>query len=162
MPDSDNTTKSASSEEKNTPDEKDTSNKDNQHREFDWMIRPCEIYNEEYKDCRSIRARFHQYFVFGHRIDCTQWKTDYHNCYLWEKYKSEKAYTNLIDGEKKRRMERLRPHFQNNVWQKRDKPPENWNGQLPDWLQTKMENTFLSIASDELKESKSKSSCTIM
>lgn len=50
------------------------------------------IYKSEYDDCVSTRARFHQYFVFGEQIDCTQWKTDYLNCYQWEKYKSEEAY----------------------------------------------------------------------
>lgn len=25
-------------------------------------------------------------------LDCNQWKTDYRNCYEWEKNKSEKAY----------------------------------------------------------------------
>lgn len=50
------------------------------------------IYKAEYDDCTSIRARFNQYFIFGETLDCNQWKTDYLNCYEWEKHKSEKAY----------------------------------------------------------------------
>lgn len=50
------------------------------------------MYKAEYDDCISIKARFHQYFIFGERIDCSKWKTDYMNCYEWEKHKSEEAY----------------------------------------------------------------------
>lgn len=50
------------------------------------------IYKAEYDDCTSIRARFNQYFIFGEILDCSQWKTDYANCYKWQKDKSEKAY----------------------------------------------------------------------
>ena len=137
----------------------DQSHKDN------WMVRPCEIYKEEYDDCKSIRARFHQYFVFGKTIDCTQWKEDYENCYLWDKYKSNIAYEKLISSEKKHRMERLEGHYRNNVWQRRDKPPENWNAPLPEEIAKKYENTYLKYMSDELKaesEGKKKSYCTIM
>lgn len=50
------------------------------------------MYKAEYDDCTSIRGRFHQYFIFGSSIDCTQWEKDYHNCYQWEKNKSDEAY----------------------------------------------------------------------
>jgi len=50
------------------------------------------VYKDEYDDCTSIKARFHQYFIFGETLDCSQWKTDYHNCYQWQKNKSEEAY----------------------------------------------------------------------
>lgn len=50
------------------------------------------MYKDEYDDCTSIKARFHQYFIFGEILDCEQWKTDYHNCYQWQKHKSEEAY----------------------------------------------------------------------
>ncbi|XP_035213603.1 UPF0545 protein C22orf39 homolog isoform X2 [Stegodyphus dumicola] len=54
-------------------------------------VRPCEWYKEEFKDCRSIRARMHQYFVYGESIDCSQWKTDYQNCMLFRNKKDIKA-----------------------------------------------------------------------
>ncbi|CAL7947092.1 unnamed protein product [Xylocopa violacea] len=120
--------------------------------EFEWLIRPCHIYNEEYKDCKSIRARFHQYFIFGEMLVCDQWLTDYNNCYLWNKYKNEDAYENLIASEKQRRMRRLKGHYDNDVWQKRDKPPENWNAPLPAWLEEKRQKSYLKSISEELKE----------
>ena len=46
---------------------------------YGWLIKPCEMYKEEYKDCKSIKARFHQYFIFGETLDCEQWKIDYDN-----------------------------------------------------------------------------------
>ncbi|XP_053972110.1 uncharacterized protein LOC128872942 [Hylaeus volcanicus] len=156
----DDTTKCVVSEEK------DASQQEDELREDEWMVRPCELYKEEYDDCKSIRARFHQYFVHGKTIKCSQWKTDYENCYLWSKYKSEKAYEELIKSEKNRRLERLKGHYLNNVWTRRDKPPENWNAPLPQWMQDKFEHSFLKYMSDELKNSTGnsslKSSCTIL
>nr|CAD7589160.1 unnamed protein product [Timema genevievae] len=46
-------------------------------------IRPCDIYKEEYSDCTSIKARFHQYFIYGEMVDCSQWKKDFKNCSKW-------------------------------------------------------------------------------
>lgn len=54
------------------------------------------MYKAEYDDCASIRARFNQYFIFGEMLDCNQWKTDYANCYEWQKNKSKKAYVCAI------------------------------------------------------------------
>ncbi|XP_033340866.2 synaptic plasticity regulator PANTS isoform X1 [Megalopta genalis] len=141
--------------------ETNKSNEEIKEHELEWMIKPCQIYNEEYRDCKSIKARFHQYFVFGDTIDCTQWKTDYNNCYIWEKYKSERAYAKLIDSEKNRRMERLHGHYSNDVWERRDKPPENWNAPLPEWLQQKVETSYLANV-DKIEEQYSKlRTCTI-
>ena len=41
------------------------------------------MYKEEYSECTSIKARFHQYFIFGKSVDCSQWKRDFENCVLW-------------------------------------------------------------------------------
>ncbi|XP_071557994.1 synaptic plasticity regulator PANTS [Temnothorax nylanderi] len=135
-------------------------------REYEWMVRPCMVYKDEHDECTSIRARFHQYFIFGEMLDCDQWKTDYHNCYQWQKYKSEEAYDELIRSEKERRAKRLHAHYQNNVWEKREKPPENWNTPLPEWMQKAFENSYLHIRSQEIKQGAEVSSldtrCTIL
>jgi len=54
------------------------------------------VYKDEYDDCTSIKARFHQYFIFGETLDCNQWNVDYHNCYQWQKHKSEEAYVRRL------------------------------------------------------------------
>ncbi|XP_072761850.1 synaptic plasticity regulator PANTS [Anoplolepis gracilipes] len=131
-----------------------------------WMVRPCMIYKAEYDDCSSIRARFNQYFIFGETLDCSQWKADYVNCYEWEKNKSEKAYEQLIASEKQRRKERLRAHYENDVWEKRQRPPENWNAPLPEWMRKEFENSYLHIRNQEMKQNKEisqlDSRCTIL
>lgn len=72
----------------------------------------------------------------------------------------------MIESEKQRRIKRLRPHYENDVWEKRDKPPENWNVPLPEWMQKKFENSYLQIRSEEMKkgieESVVDSKCTIL
>ncbi|XP_006610496.1 UPF0545 protein C22orf39 homolog [Apis dorsata] len=148
------------------PEPNNTANKIQEEIEYSWLIKPCEIYKAEYNDCTSIRARFHQYFIFGETIDCKQWKIDYNNCDLWERKKDKKAYIELIESEKKRRFQRLQAHYSNDIWQKRDKPPENWNAPLPKWLDEKSQNSYLKIVSNREKNKKSeeniKSFCTIM
>ncbi|KAL0129274.1 hypothetical protein PUN28_004165 [Cardiocondyla obscurior] len=119
--------------------------------EYEWMLRPCMVYKDEYDECTSVRARFHQYFIFGETLDCNQWKTDYNNCYQWQKYKSEEAYDQLLKSEKERRAKRLHAHYQNDVWEKREKPPENWNAPLPEWMQKEFQNSYLHIRNEEMK-----------
>ena len=32
------------------------------------QVRPCESYNDEYSECKSIKGRFHQYFLHGENL----------------------------------------------------------------------------------------------
>lgn len=57
----------------------------------------------------------------------------------------------MIHSEKLRRLDRLRSHYNNNVWAKRKSPPEDWNKPLPDYLQKEYEYTYLNIKSKEMK-----------
>ncbi|XP_017757705.1 PREDICTED: UPF0545 protein C22orf39 homolog [Eufriesea mexicana] len=143
----------------NTPE-----NAASEELEYEWMIKPCAIYKDEFKDCSSIRARFHQYFIFGEILDCKQWKKDYINCCQWEKNKNKEAYNELIANERERRFKRLKGHYGNNVWEKRDKPPENWNAPLPTWLEERNKNSYLKYVNDHEKQRKEigKYSCIIM
>lgn len=71
----------------------------------------------------------------------------------------------LINSEKNRRLERLRAHYRNDTWKKRDAPPEDWAKPLPEWMAKRNENTYLAIKAQELKEGKveeTKSRCAIM
>ncbi|XP_008548060.1 uncharacterized protein LOC103571624 [Microplitis demolitor] len=109
----------------------------------EWMLKPCHMYEEEYKDCKSLRGRFYQYYVHGEQLDCTQWKRDYQNCQKWRKKQDEVAYNDLVESVKKRRLERLKSHVANDTWTRRTKPPEDWNEPLPEWMVKKNEGTFL-------------------
>lgn len=46
-------------------------------------MRRCFMYDDEYSDCTSIKARLNQLFIFGKTLDCSQWKRDSVNCYKW-------------------------------------------------------------------------------
>ncbi|XP_023030129.1 synaptic plasticity regulator PANTS [Leptinotarsa decemlineata] len=119
--------------------------------EDEWMIRRCAVYDDEYSDCTSFKARFNQYFIFGKTLDCTQWKKDSINCYKWKDNQDLKAANELIESEKNRRKERLLPHYMNDVWEKRKAPPEDWNKPLPEYLQKEYEYTYLNVKSKEMK-----------
>ncbi|VVC96922.1 UPF0545 protein C22orf39 homolog [Leptidea sinapis] len=131
-----------------------------------WLIRECDIYEDEYDECTSIKARFHQYFVYGETLDCNQWKRDYDNCCKWRDDKDIKAGVALINSEKERRMQRLRAHYRNDVWKKRDTPPDDWAAPLPEWMAKRDENTYLAKKAQEMREGKetaeNTSSCCVM
>lgn len=57
----------------------------------------------------------------------------------------------VIESEKHRRLERLRPHYQNDVWERRTSPPEDWNKPLPEYLQKEYEGTYLNIKAKEIR-----------
>ena len=68
-----------------------------------WMVRPCEWYLQEYRDCKckkvffkitleckilqfvAIRARVHQYFITGSYSSCDDWRDDYYSCSKFRK-----------------------------------------------------------------------------
>ena len=41
--------------------------------------------------------------------------------------------------------ERLKPHINNTVWEKRDSPPPDWNKPLPDYLLERQKNSYLAM-----------------
>lgn len=75
----------------------------------------------------------------------------------------------VIHNEKLRRKERLMSQINNDVWEKRSSPPENWNAPLPDYILKNYTNTYLNLKSMELKGERVKtpdifvpSLCTIL
>jgi hypothetical protein len=107
--------------------------------------------SEEFRDCRSIKGRFQQYFVHGDSLDCASWEHDFEDCLKYEDKNDLKAAKRVIDNETLRRKERLKNHYSNNVWKKRDAPPEDWAKPLPEHLTKGYENSFLDLKSKELK-----------
>ncbi|XP_055379707.1 UPF0545 protein C22orf39 homolog isoform X2 [Condylostylus longicornis] len=107
----------------------------------------------EYEECTSIKGRFHQYFIHGESIDCSQWKKDYENCLKYENSDGTdiQAGKAVTESESARRAVRLQSHYANDIWKKRTSPPQDWNKKLPEWLEKKNENTFLELKSKELK-----------
>ncbi|CAG9585193.1 unnamed protein product [Danaus chrysippus] len=163
---SENNDKSSDQKPKVTGNTKDVSEEDLSSIDPSekWLIRDCDVYKDEYDECTSFRGRFHQYFIYGDTLDCNQWKKDYTNCCKWVDNNDVKAGKAVIQSETTRRLERLRPHYQNNVWKKRESPPADWDKPLPEWLQKRDENSYLALKAKEMKEGKEEktSSCCIM
>ena len=57
----------------------------------------------------------------------------------------------VIQSESKRRYERLAPHIFNDVWKRREYPPEEWNKPLPAKMQEAYKNTYLDHKAREYK-----------
>jgi len=108
-----------------------------------WLMRPCEWYKDEYKECSSIKGRIHQYFIFGHNLDCSSWNKDYNNCILFRKTRGKEAIQSVVESEKRRYEERMKSSQANDAWTYRKTPPEWWNNPLPDYLQDRYRGTYL-------------------
>lgn len=110
------------------------------------------MYQDEYNDCTSFKARFHQYFVHGESSDCSQWLRDYKSC---RKYEDSKGFDvaageAVVNSEARRREIRFQGHYGNTVWKKRLAPPPDWSKPLPEWMQRRDENSFLNYKQMEL------------
>ncbi|KAK2147830.1 hypothetical protein LSH36_532g03004 [Paralvinella palmiformis] len=116
-----------------------------------WMLQPCEVYLDEYRECKSFGGRFHQRYTTGRRADCSKWKETYNYCMEFRKTGSIKVAKNLLANEVERRNERLAAARANDIWQYRTSPPADWNKPLPEHLD-KM----------KLPEVKDKSICVIL
>lgn len=58
----------------------------------------------------------------------------------------------LIESERKRRLERLKAHYRNDTWKKRESPPADWDKPLPEWMSKRDENTYLAQKAKEMRE----------
>lgn len=115
------------------------------------QLRPCSVYKEEYRECKSFRGRFNQYFIFGEYLNCDQWGEDYNNCQKHSWLNDKEAAKLVIRSELSRRAVRIKAHFDNDVWTKRESPPSDWAKPLPAFMQERNKNTFLEIKTRELK-----------
>ena len=126
------------------------------------------MYKDEYDDCTSFKARFHQYFINGESTDCTQWETDYKNCVRYRDSNGNdvNAGVAVIKSEEDRRLKRFRGHYANTVWKKRTAPPEDWSKPLPEWMEKRNENSYLQLKQLEMEGKvpvqDEKSYCSIM
>jgi Protein of unknown function (DUF3128) len=89
--------------------------------------------------------------VHGDSLDCSSWEHDFENCVKFEEKNDFKAGKKLIDSETSRRSERLNNHYGNNVWKKRNSPPDDWSRPLPDHITKNYENSFLDLKSKEMR-----------
>lgn len=114
-------------------------------------MRDCSVYKEEYKDCKSFRSRFNQYFIFGEYISCDQWRDDYNNCQKFSWLHDKEAAKNLIQSELSRKAARLKAHYDNDTWTKRENPPADWAKPLPAFMEERNKNTYLGLKNEEYK-----------
>ena len=123
-----------------------------------WMCRPCEWYWDEGRECRRLRARVHQYFVFGELQDCSGWKRDYDSCIAFRKTRDLAHLNAVVASEEMRFNERMVAARNNDVWKYRSSPPPNWSAPLPEYLQQRTRGTLLEFFSKEQQHTPADSS----
>lgn len=107
------------------------------------------MYKGEYKECKRIKGRFNQYFVFGEFQDCQDWADTYNNCQKYSWGKNKDAAIDVIKSELERREKRLKPYRENDIWTKRDGPPEDWSKPLPEFMIERNRNSYLEYMGKE-------------
>lgn len=120
------------------------------------QIRPCSVYKDEYKECKSLRGRFNQYFIYGESLNCDQWRDDYNNCQKFSWFNDKEAAKSIVQSELNRRAARFKAHYDNDVWTKRESPPADWAKPLPDFMVERNKNTYLEVKAQEMKDEEQK------
>ncbi|GAB1603801.1 UPF0545 protein C22orf39 homolog [Argonauta hians] len=110
-----------------------------------WMLRPCEIYEGEYKECKSIGGRFHQHYVYGQYTDCGKWKTSFDNCLKFRHEHSMAAVEEVLKTERERHEDRITKAKANDVWEYRESPPADWARPLPEWEESHRKSVLSSV-----------------
>lgn len=109
------------------------------------------MYKDEHKECKSFKARFNQYFIFGHYLSCEQWRIDHNNCQKYAWRGDKEAARELIISELERRTKRLKAHYDNDTWKKREQPPDDWAKPLPQFMEERNKNTLLERKANEIR-----------
>lgn len=89
-------------------------------------------------------------------MDCNQWRDDYNNCQKYSWLENKEAANEVIKSELSRRAARLKTHYDNDIWTKRENPPDDWAKPLPQFMIERNKNTYLEIKNNELKEDEEK------
>ncbi|XP_029493931.1 synaptic plasticity regulator PANTS [Oncorhynchus nerka] len=96
--------------------------------------RTCDDYWSEFRHCKSLWNRFHNYYAHGTSPSCGQWKEDYYSCREWVKNPGPETKESLQQSERNREAEQRKftP-----VWDLRRDPPRDWHmplhqGKSPD------------------------------
>lgn len=116
------------------------------------LVRPCERYNELYKDCRYIRSRIHQYYVYGEFLDCNQHESNYRACIDYRNTRDPEKLEPVIGWERNLIQTRMNTVTQNKAWELRETPPAEFNAQLPDFIAKRTEKSgFIKLIRDAQK-----------
>ena len=122
-----------------------------------WMLRECQAYKDEYNGCSSMKGKLYMYYINGKITQCDDWKQNYEDCKLWVNNTDKSAAKRVIEREEKRIYERLKGHFENDVWETRtavERPPPEWNKPLPNHLADAAEDSYLKQYKDSLEDGK--------
>lgn len=110
-----------------------------------WRIRECRDYEYEHVTCDTWGNRLQARYLGKEPEDCSQWKDNFDDCMLWASNADENAAKRIIEREGVRLAERMKAHYENDVWEKRDSPPKNWSAPLPPHLQEKIDGSYLQL-----------------
>lgn len=127
-------------------------------------MRPCKMYRSEHKECKRWKGRFNQYFIYGEMLDCQGWADSYNNCQKYSWMEDKDAAIALIKSELERHEKRMQPHRDNDVWVKREQPPNDWNKPLPQFMIERNKGSYidLQLKLNAMNESEKKKICTFM
>ena len=92
---------------------------------------------------QTEKLNFSFFSVNGKYENCDIKQTNFNDCNALSGSYDEDAAQRLVEFEESRIAKRLQAHFDNDVWEKRSEPPEDWNKPLPEGLAKLSENSLL-------------------
>lgn len=105
----------------------------------------CDYYDHEYRQCSSFSGRIDNYYrgISISREECARFRELFNDCANYERdpVNNFQALLRLNDYENELMRRRLETTKANDVWERRTKPPSDWNSPLPDWCMEKLKST---------------------
>lgn len=106
---------------------------------------PCDHYDHEYWQCSSFSGRIDRYYrgISISSDECKKFRELFDDCVKYEREPggSFDALLRLNNYENDLMRKRADAARVNDVWERRTKPPSDWNAPLPDWCQEKIVNS---------------------
>ena len=106
---------------------------------------PCDHYDHEYRQCSSFRGRIDRYYrgISSSSDECKKFRELFDDCAKYEREPvgNFDALLRLNNYENDLMRKRADASRLNDVWERRTRPPSDWNAPLPDWCQEKIANS---------------------
>lgn len=106
---------------------------------------PCDHYDHEHHACSSFMGRLNNYYtgVQISREDCARFRDLFIDCgrYHRDPENNFDALLKLNKYENELMRRRADAARANDVWERRSRPPSDWNAPLPDWCQERIKNS---------------------
>ncbi|WAR03667.1 CV039-like protein [Mya arenaria] len=110
----------------------------------------CDYFKTEFETCKHWKSKINQKYLYGETLDCSHDEQMYDMCMDYQRTSDKNLEHQLAFQEYSRSLFRRQNARENDVWEYRTEPPEDWN--LP--IEYKTPEEEKKLKKQELKQNK--------